>query len=42
MSFLEYIFNVQSDTPQSIWNEIEQKLLTFVDKLVPYVPFINT
>ena len=34
-------FNLESDDPQSIWNDFEQKLLTVVDKILPYSPFIN-
>ena len=34
-------FNIQADTPQSYWNQLEQKILTITDQIVPYVPFIN-
>ena len=34
-------FDTPASDPQSIWNHFEQKLLTVVDTLVPYVPFTN-
>ena len=35
------MFNIEADDPQSIWNQFEQKLLTFVNKIVPDVPLSN-
>ena len=34
-------FDLESDDPQSVWNEFEQKLLTVIDKILPYTPFTN-
>ena len=34
-------FVIESDDPQSIWNEFEQKLLPVIDKILPYTPFSN-
>ena len=34
-------FELNSDDPQYIWNDLENKLLTITDNLVPYEPFSN-
>ena len=34
-------FELNSDNPQYIWNNLENKLLAVTDKLVPYEPFSN-
>ena len=34
-------FELNSNDPQYIWNDLENKLLTITDNLVPYEPFSN-
>ena len=32
---------INSQDPQFIWNHFENELVTIIDELIPYVPFIN-
>ena len=34
-------FIMNSQDPQFIWNNFENELVTIIDELIPYVPFIN-